>query len=99
MPCWPATWGGWLDRAFSSRGGPPPSAAAPLGVALWLETALHRQTALTDYPGRPSAGPGSTWLLVGSDSRQSLTTEQEEALATGGDTRHGRNDHTLLVHT
>jgi hypothetical protein len=35
------------------------SCAATLGGALWLETALHRQTALTDYPGRPAAGrPG-----------------------------------------
>jgi len=74
------------------------SCAATLGGALWLETALHRQTVLTDYPGRPSAGQGSTWLLVGSDSRQGLTAEQQEALATGGDTGNGRTDTILLVH-
>ena len=74
------------------------SCAAALGGALWLETALHRQTVLTDYPGRPSAGQGSTWLLVGSDSRQGLTAEQQEALATGGDTGNGRTDTILLVH-
>jgi LCP family protein required for cell wall assembly len=73
-------------------------AAATLGGALWLETALHRQTVLTDYPDRPAAGPGSTWLLVGSDSRQGLTTEQQEALATGGDTGNGRTDTILVVH-
>jgi LCP family protein required for cell wall assembly len=73
-------------------------AAATLGGALWLETALHRQTALTDYPDRPAAGPGSTWLLVGSDSRQGLTPEQQEALATGGDTGNGRTDTILVVH-
>jgi LCP family protein required for cell wall assembly len=72
--------------------------AAILGGALWLETALHRQTVLTDYPDRPAAGPGSTWLLVGSDSRQGLTTEQQEALATGGDTGNGRTDTILVVH-
>ena len=72
--------------------------AAILGSALWLETALHRQAILTDYPDRPAAGPGSTWLLVGSDSRQGLTTEQQEALATGGDTGNGRTDTILLVH-
>jgi LCP family protein required for cell wall assembly len=72
--------------------------AAVLGGALWLETALHRQTVLTDYPDRPAAGPGSTWLLVGSDSRQGLTTEQQEALATGGDTGNGRTDTILVVH-
>ena len=74
------------------------SCAAALGGALWLETALHRQTVLTDYPGRPAAGQGSTWLLVGSDSRQGLTTEQQEALATGGDTGNGRTDTILVVH-
>jgi LCP family protein required for cell wall assembly len=72
--------------------------AATLGGALWLETSLHRQPVLTDYPDRPAAGPGSTWLLVGSDSRQGLTTEQQEALATGGDTGNGRTDTILVVH-
>jgi len=72
--------------------------AGILGGALWLETALHRQTVLTDYPGRPASGHGSTWLLVGSDSRQGLTVEQQQALATGGDTGNGRTDTILLVH-
>lgn len=72
--------------------------AAVLGGALWLETSLHRQTVLKDYPDRPTAGHGSTWLLVGSDSRQGLTTEQQEALATGGDTGNGRTDTILVVH-
>jgi LCP family protein required for cell wall assembly len=72
--------------------------AGVLFGALWLETAMHRQAVLTDYPGRPGSGPGSTWLLVGSDSRRGLTVEQQEALATGGDTGNGRTDTILLVH-
>lgn len=72
--------------------------AAILGGTLWLETALHRQSALPDYAGRPAAGAGTTWLLVGSDSRQGLTAEQQKALATGGDTGNGRTDTILLVH-
>jgi LCP family protein required for cell wall assembly len=72
--------------------------AAVLGTALWLETALHRVSALTDYSGRPPATQGSTWLLVGSDSRQGLTPEQQQALATGGDTGNGRTDTIMLVH-
>jgi LCP family protein required for cell wall assembly len=74
------------------------SCAAALGASLWLETALHRQTVLPDYPDRPAVGAGSTWLLVGSDSRQGLTPEQQEALATGGDTGNGRTDTILVVH-
>jgi LCP family protein required for cell wall assembly len=72
--------------------------ATVLGGALWLETTLHRQAVLTDYPGRPASGHGSTWLLVGSDSRQGLTVEQQQALATGGDTGNGRTDTILVVH-
>jgi LCP family protein required for cell wall assembly len=72
--------------------------AGTLGGALWLESAMHRQSVLTDYPGRPASGQGTTWLLVGSDSRQGLTVEQREALATGGDTGNGRTDTILLVH-
>jgi LCP family protein required for cell wall assembly len=72
--------------------------AGILGGALWLESAMHRQSVLTDYPGRPASGQGTTWLLVGSDSRQGLTVEQQEALATGGDTGNGRTDTILLVH-
>jgi LCP family protein required for cell wall assembly len=72
--------------------------AGLLGGTLWLETALHREPVLTDYPGRPASGRGSTWLLVGSDSRQGLTVEQQQALATGGDTGNGRTDTMLLVH-
>ena len=72
--------------------------AGILGGALWLESAMHRQAVLTDYPGRPASGHGTTWLLVGSDSRQGLTVEQQQALATGGDTGNGRTDTILVVH-
>jgi hypothetical protein len=41
----------------------------------WMDSSLHRIPALADYPGRPAAANGTTWLLVGSDSRQGLTPE------------------------
>jgi LCP family protein required for cell wall assembly len=63
-----------------------------------METTLHREQVLADYPGRPASGRGTTWLLVGSDSRQGLTVEQQRALATGGDIGDGRTDTMLLVH-
>ncbi len=72
--------------------------AGVLGTALWLDTALHRAPVLADYPGRPAPGNGTNWLLVGSDSRQGLTADQEQTLATGGDTGNGRTDTILLVH-
>ncbi len=72
--------------------------AAGVAGAAWLDTTLHRIPALADYPDRPGAGKGVTWLLVGSDSRQNLTPEQQAALATGGDIGNGRTDTILLVH-
>jgi len=54
--------------------------------------------ALADYPERPATGKGTTWLLVGSDSRQGLTPEQQAELTTGDDLGAGRTDTILLVH-
>lgn len=72
--------------------------AGSLGVALWLDTSLRREPVLMDYPDRPAAGRGTNWLLVGSDSRQGLSVEQQKDLATGGDIGSSRTDTILLVH-
>jgi LCP family protein required for cell wall assembly len=72
--------------------------AGIVGGAVWFDGTLHRAPALTDYPNRPGAGRGTNWLIVGSDSRQGLTAEQQQDLATGGDIGTGRTDTILLVH-
>ncbi|HSS23250.1 MAG TPA: LCP family protein [Mycobacterium sp.] len=72
--------------------------AGILGGTVWFDTTLHREPVLTDYPNRPGAGRGTNWLLVGSDSRQGLTAEQQQDLATGGDIGSSRTDTILLVH-
>ena len=69
-----------------------------VATAFWIDTKLHRIPALTDYADRPAEGKGSTWLLVGSDSRQGLTPEQQAELGTGGDIGNGHTDTILLVH-
>jgi LCP family protein required for cell wall assembly len=71
---------------------------AVVGVGVWVDTSLHRIPALADYPDRPAPGKGTTWLLVGSDSRQGLTPDQQAELNTGGDIGNGRTDTILLVH-
>lgn len=71
---------------------------AGVAGALWLDSTLQRAPVLADYPDRPPAGRGTTWLLVGSDSRQGLSADQQGALATGGDTGNGRTDTLLLLH-
>jgi LCP family protein required for cell wall assembly len=72
--------------------------AAVVGVGYWVDTSLHRAAVLADYPDRPASGRGTTWLLVGSDSRGNLSPEQQTELATGGDIGNGRTDTIMLVH-
>ncbi len=71
---------------------------AGVGLGVWIDRSLHRIAVLADYPDRPSAGAGTTWLLVGSDSRDGLTPEQQAELTTGGDVGGGRTDTILLIH-
>ncbi len=72
--------------------------AGLVGTGFWIDTNLHRIPALTDYDDRPAEGKGTTWLLVGSDSRQGLTPEQQAELGTGGDIGNGHTDTVMLVH-
>ncbi|HET6733435.1 LCP family protein [Mycobacterium sp.] len=71
---------------------------AVVATGVWMDSSLDRIPALADYPERPAASAGTTWLLVGSDSRQHLTPDQQSELATGGDVGNGRTDTILLVH-
>lgn len=69
-----------------------------LGAATWVELSLQRTAVFTEYPDRPAPGAGTNWLLVGSDSREAMTPEQQAQLSTGGDLGSGRTDTILLVH-
>ena len=71
---------------------------AGLTTAIWAESALHRIPVFSEYDGRPAAGGGTNWLLVGSDSRADLTPQQQADLSTGGDLGSGRTDTILVVH-
>nr|WP_280832660.1 LCP family protein [Mycolicibacterium frederiksbergense] len=71
---------------------------ALIGGGVWIDSSLQRIPALADYPERPGPAHGTTWLLVGSDSRQDLSPDQQAELATGGDVGKGRTDTILLVH-
>lgn len=73
-------------------------AAGLLGTTVWLDTAVQRTVVFAGYPDRPPAERGTTWLLVGSDSRAGLTAAQERALSTGEDGGNSRTDTLLLVH-
>ena len=71
---------------------------AVLGTAIWIEGSLRRVAVFSDYEGRPVPASGTNWLLVGSDSRENLSPQQQAELSTGGDLGSGRTDTILLVH-
>ncbi|MFC5677751.1 LCP family protein [Aeromicrobium endophyticum] len=49
---------------------------------------------------RPAEQPGTTYLMVGSDSRRGLTKAEQKELSTGGDGGgRGRTDTIMLLHT
>lgn len=63
----------------------------------WADSKLNHENVLADYPGRPAAGKGTNWLIVGSDSRNGLSDSQEEDLHTG----HAggkRSDSMMILH-
>lgn len=75
---------------------------ALVGTGFWIDSTLRRIPVFSAYTDtgteRPAAGAGTTWLLVGSDSREGLTPEQQAELTTGGDLGNGRTDTILVVH-
>nr|WP_046469799.1 LCP family protein [Allosalinactinospora lopnorensis] len=62
---------------------------------LWADSRLERVEALQDYEGRPDSQPGTTYLIVGSDSRDGLTEEDQQDLATGF--AEGKRTDTIMV--
>lgn len=62
----------------------------------WTDSRLSRTDALP--PSNASSGSGTNWLLVGSDSRQGLSEEDQAELGTGGDVGIGRTDTIMLLH-
>jgi LCP family protein required for cell wall assembly len=68
-----------------------------VAVALWGWSRIDRVDAEPDGQ-RPEDQPGTTYLLVGSDSREGLTTEQGEAFSTGAGVEGDRTDTIMLLH-
>ena len=74
--------------------------AGTAGLYFYLNSKLTRADVLVDYPGRPSPGVGTNWLITGSDTRQGLTRQQELQYSTGqlDATGPGRSDTILILH-
>lgn len=71
-----------------------------VGMWFYIDSSLNRVDALADYSGRPAAGSGTNWLIVGSDSRRGLSSDQEDQLHTGDTDDAGgeRTDSMMVLH-
>jgi LCP family protein required for cell wall assembly len=68
-----------------------------IAVPFWAWSKVDKVDAMPDGD-RPAEQPGTTYLIVGSDSRSDLTEEQRKELGTGGDVGQ-RTDTIMLLHT
>ncbi|MDH6136931.1 LCP family protein required for cell wall assembly [Kitasatospora sp. MAA4] len=71
--------------------------ATGVGTYFWADSKLNHQNVLASYQGRPAAGKGTNWLIVGSDSRDGLSDTQKIDMHTGTDSGK-RSDSMMILH-
>ncbi|MEJ7633967.1 LCP family protein [Aeromicrobium sp.] len=70
-----------------------------VAVPMWAWGQIDKVDA-SPASGRPDDQPGTTYLLVGSDSRRGLSAAEQKELTTGGDSGgRGRTDTIMLLQT
>jgi LCP family protein required for cell wall assembly len=69
--------------------------AGVAGSYFWLDSKLNRSVALPAFSG---SSAGQNWLIVGSDSRQGLTTKEIVQLHVGFDFGTSDSDSLMLLH-
>jgi LCP family protein required for cell wall assembly len=67
------------------------------GTFFWADSKLRREVDLSMVEDRPESGEGTNYLIVGSDSRDDLSEEEQNELHTG-DTGGQRTDTMILLH-
>ncbi|KQY60596.1 transcriptional regulator [Aeromicrobium sp. Root495] len=73
---------------------------AYLVIAPWHAYSTVSKVESSPSGDRPGSQPGTTFLLVGSDSRKGLTKAEQKELSTGGDGGgRGRTDTIMLLHS
>jgi LCP family protein required for cell wall assembly len=68
------------------------------GTYAWADLRLDRAVDLGEAGDRPPRGKGTTYLVVGSDSREGLSEQARKDLHAGGG-GGGRTDSMMLLHT
>lgn len=67
----------------------------PVVFYFWADSRLERVAAMPDDEGRPAEQPGTTYLIVGSDSREGLTDGDMKNLRTGQ--AEGKRTDTIML--
>ncbi len=70
-----------------------------VAVPFYAWSKINRVEAFSVYEGRPAEQGGTTYLVVGSDSRAGLTEAEQKELGTGPDDVGQRTDTIMLLHT
>ncbi len=68
-----------------------------IGTYFWADGKLARTVDLNALPDRPATGKGTNYLIVGSDSRDGLTSAQKQQLHTGS-ADGKRTDSMMILH-
>ena len=69
-----------------------------IAVPLWAWSRVDKVEAFPQGDDRPAEQPGTTYLMVGSDSRGDLSAEERKELGTGNASGN-RTDTIMLLHT
>ncbi|RBM09013.1 LCP family protein [Streptomyces sp. PT12] len=68
-----------------------------VGIYFWADGKLRREVDLASVEDRPTGGRGTNFLIVGSDSREGLSEEEQRELHTGS-TDGQRTDTIMILH-
>ncbi|WP_443076466.1 LCP family protein [Streptomyces sp. TRM 70361] len=68
-----------------------------VGTYFWADSKLRREVDLSIVQDRPEGGEGTTYLIVGSDSREGLSDTEKKELHTGS-ADGKRTDSMILLH-
>lgn len=71
--------------------------AVSIGTYFWADGKLKREVDLSKVIERPSEGDGTNYLIVGSDSREGMTSEDKKKLHTGS-AEGKRTDSMMILH-
>ncbi|MFF4804880.1 LCP family protein [Streptomyces sp. NPDC001351] len=72
-------------------------AVTSVATYFWADGKLHRDVDLSKVIDRPASGAGTNYLIVGSDSRAGLSSEQKKKLHTGS-AEGKRTDSMMILH-